>query len=1203
MTPKPTGFAFTADVVLALFLVIGLLVFATLPAQPAPKLEERRITDQFVDDLFVSLDHSGFVANQIDTNGFSALTLQNIYNRATTLLPSSYDLFLEMKSYSVDLDACRSTSDFESCFPDENVSTLTYGTPLPENAPFIHGRRIFLKQQPASQCSGSLSGPSASSPFLLAPTPFPSLSFQSVLDLNIQFDVNVSPAGPWTCDQDIDVTLSVTTNSGARKAVDMMLVFDRSGSMTYDYQLSTTDAQGLDVDDDFVYLADSTSGLRDINAVDPALPNTLDTYNTSGTARDVDAVGDYAFVADGTSGLHIINVSNPQDITLVSTLALGSDAYGVASNGNETYVLTAAGDTVDQSSSISTNRDLYIGRNASNLYAAQSFIPDVSFITGAQVNVRRQGNPSSALTVSIRSTLNGADLATGTIPVSSISTSYGDETVVFTSAASLTPGNTYYLVLTTASTSSSNYYLWAARNSNSYSDGQAYQNTSAQSWDADFETHYTNGLLKINTTTKNAPTILGSYTLTEPWRIFLNGTTAYVSDGSAGMHIFNVSANTPVLLGTYNPADTVYDAYVSGSYAYVSVDDLGLHIVNISNPASPSLTGSYNTPDNAYATRVHDNYAYVADGGSIQVIDVTTPASPTFILEHPSAWNYRDLDIKLVDETLWGFVAVDSGTEGLITINLNTGPKVAQAIAAAHTFVDFNCWNPAYDQMGLVTYASTATLDQTLTDDFNAISDELDTILASGGTATGDGINTATTHFGTTQTDVTNTGSQNQTIAFGQNATNLTAGQSFQPVLPYISRVDVYIRRVSNPSVPVTVELRTAISGTVIASTTIPVSSIGTSYALETATFPSLVSVSPGTTYYIVLSTSSNNATNYFQWGAQSSSPYSGGQAYQNASPQSSWDARFATYGGYTNPSALRFQILMSDGLTNAGANSSTAAVNAANNGIIIYAIGFGKDADADELENIATITGGKYYSALDQNALIDVYNVIANEIQLIASDANLVAGLPDEITLVSDGNGLIVGDTLFFDINTLEAPPWTSDYTINIPCSSALACSSTLLTIPSPGTYFEYVDANGTSQQQDWNVFATQTFQYRDLNISIISGALLGPGNTDITVRVESNGNLDTNASTVSFYLDAPPTNLLSTVSIPSLCGKLSPGCLNYYYEFTQNVPAEGELYAVVNADNAIPECTFDNQDVIYCYYSPETQFFTFEYWAWQRG
>lgn len=1047
------GFAFSADIILALVLVVGILVFISDFDTQSTDLEERRVTDQYVDDLFVALDHSGYVANEIDTNGFSGVTLQNIYDKAQSLLPDSYDLLLEMNSYPVDLNSCRSSPDFDSCFPDENALSLSLGIALPADAPFIHGRRIFLKQQPASQCTGALSGPSSPGPFELFSHPS-SAALQSA-DLNIQFDVNVSPSGPWTCDQNITVTLSVVSNTGARKAVDMMLVFDRSGSMSYDYLLNTTDAQALDLDGNYVYVADSTSGLRDINAIDPALTTLVGTYNSPGTARDVDVSEGYAFLADGTSGLRIVNVSTPSSPSSTAQLSIGGDAYGVASNGDETYVVTDGSDTSDITNTGTGNNELYIGRNASQLTGAQSFQPTVALISGVAVTLRDVGSPSGDVTVSIRSSVSGSDLVSATIPASSITGSYQTLTATFTDALGVTPGSTYYIVLSTSATSSSNYYEWRGSNSSSYSGGQAYQNSSSQNWDARFETHFINGLIKVDTSTKSSPVVVGAYSLSDPWRVYLSGTTAYVSDGSAGLKIFDVSGNAPSLTGTYNSSGTAYDAVVSGSYAFLSDGTSGLRVIDISTPSSPSLSATYNTPGTAYATRLNGNYAYVADGSSVQVINISSPTSPSFVTSYSTPWNYRDLEVRVVNGVTWGYLAIDSSLEGLATVNLDTGPKIEQAQVAAAAFVDYNGWDSDNDQMGLVSYSSSATTDQTLTKTYSLVKSDINATVANGGTATGDGVLAASAEL---------------------------------------------------------------------------------------------------------------NSVRH-------------------------------------NPDALKFQILMSDGLTNSGSNSSTAAIAADNNGIVIYTIGFGKDADAAELSNIATITGGKYYQASDQNALIDVYSLIAQDIQLIATDANIVAGLADGITLVTDGNGLLADGNIQFDINTQTPPPWTATYTFNIPCTATLACSSTLLSVPSPGTHFEYIDVNGDTQEETWDVFSTQSFNYRDLNISILSGDLVGPSNVDLTVQVQSLGTLDTNASSVSFYQGAPPTVLLETTPIPSLCGQLNPGCVNYSYEFTQNVQAEGELYAVVNPDGSISECTFNDQDLIFCYYTPTTQFFALEYWAWQRG
>lgn len=1196
------GFAFSADVVLALILVSAVALLVTVPNQPTSFLEERRVADQYVDDIFLAMDHSGFVSNEIDTNGFSSATLQNIYSYIRTLLPPQYDLYVELTSYPVDVNSCQTAQDFASCFPDANRTALTYGTTLPNSAPFVHGRRVFLKQQPASQCTGGLS-PHTGNGLFATPS-----SLALADDANIQFDVNIFPAGALTCDQNITVSLTVTTASGTRRPVDMMLVVDRSGSMSWGGQLGTTDALAVEVDQNYVFIGDSTGGLRDVNVTSPGLPNLLGTYNSPGTAYDVDVNGNYAYLADGTSGLRIVNVTNKASPSSTGQLDVGGTAYGVASRDSVTYVTTY--DTspmdVETTTNNSPNQDLYVGRNSSQASAAQSFTPNVDFISGFSVRLRKVGSPP-AITAHLRTSISGSDLNTVTIPAASVGTSasgaYVD--VNFSGMIPVTSGSTYFIVLTTASNSSSNYYEWKARGSNPYSGGQAYQNTTSQTWDAYLRTHFVSGLIAVDTSNKSSPRVIGASAMDDAYHLSLNGNYAYAANGDYGFRIFDISAAQPSVTGNCYTGScnissgTTYDVWTSGNYAYVANGVAGMRVVNISNPAAPTLTSTYNTPDTAYAVRLKDTNAIIADDSSLQIVDVSTPASPVLVDSFATPYGYHDLEVQ----GDWAYIAVDSGVPGLMTIDLRVGPKIDQAQLSASTFIDFNGWNTSSDQLGLVSFSSSATLDQTLTKPYASVSTAINNLVASGGTAVGDGINAATNHFSSAQTDVSNTGSQNQVLTIGQSAANQSAAQTFQPALPYLSRIDLYVRRVGNPSSALTVEIRSTLTGAAIASTTIPVSSIGTSYALETATF-NTTSLTPGTTYYIVVTTPTDNASNYYQWGAQSPSSYANGQAYQNSTAQATWDARFATYGGYTNPSALKFQILLGDGLTNTGANSSTAAITASNNGITIYTIGFGEDADATELTNIASLTGGQYYYAADQNALSAVYQLIAQTIQVIAQDANIVTSFSSGTVIVDDGNGTTTGNGIIFDINTLEPQPWISTYTFNIPCTTALACSSSLISVPGSTTQFQYLDSNGNPQTRDWNEFITTTFNYRDLNVDIQSGNLLGTNNVDLTVKVVSNGNLDTNGTSVNFYQGNPsPSTLIGSQSVPFLCGSQTPGCLASSYTFIQNLPSEGDLFAVVNADSSVPECSNNNQDFIYCYTRPQTQFFTLDYWAWIRG
>jgi hypothetical protein len=106
---------------------------------------------------------------------------------------------------------------------------------------------------------------------------------------------------------------------------------------------------------------------------------------------------------------------------------------------------------------------VFIGRDSSNSWAAQPFIPEISDINGVMIEIRRTGNPGD-LAVHIRETLTGADLPGGTITVSagSITTEWGNwlDAQIPGSAIEVNPNGTYYLALTTATQSTIDYYEW-----------------------------------------------------------------------------------------------------------------------------------------------------------------------------------------------------------------------------------------------------------------------------------------------------------------------------------------------------------------------------------------------------------------------------------------------------------------------------------------------------------------------------------------------------------------------------------------------------------------------------------------------------------------------------------------------------------------------------------------------------------------------
>ena len=102
---------------------------------------------------------------------------------------------------------------------------------------------------------------------------------------------------------------------------------------------------------------------------------------------------------------------------------------------------------------------------------------------------------------------------------------------------------------------------------------------------------------------------------------------AVYGSGEGGLACFDVSGNTPNLLGTLTyPNDSSFAVQASGSTVYVGMAD-SLKVMDASNPQVPSEIASVPIPINALALSGNTLYAGTGDGRLV-VFDVSTPASP-----------------------------------------------------------------------------------------------------------------------------------------------------------------------------------------------------------------------------------------------------------------------------------------------------------------------------------------------------------------------------------------------------------------------------------------------------------------------------------------------------------------------------------------------------------------------------------------------
>lgn len=1079
------GFMLSTDALLAVILIIAFMSFDVIVNFDRDIVAPVSSLGRSGRDALVSLDENTFVFWALDQNLTAAQQMDLIEQKVVELLPVNAHYRIELERYSYNPLACQPSQTFETCFQDKNVFPAR-GEPLPSNRTLASEKKVFFRKGAHTFCSiGETSGFKEKNNWLDLREPLMALFspadeserfawLAGAGDANISFSALVNPSGVVSCDQDIRVDLNVTVLGLGRPPVDVMLLMDRSGSMSWGGRAAATGAYQILLDNNVAFVADGSAGVRSVDINNPGLPNLLGQYNTPGISYDVDKNGNYVFLADGGSGFRILNAQNPLNIISISAIGpptspLGT-ANGVASSGNFVFIASTGSGTaydVNGTGATSGNSDMRIGYSSSELWAGQSFITSNGVISGVELYLRRTGNPSD-LNVHLRTAIDGTDIVSVGYPAGSVGTSYSWKTINLPSPVLLSRGTTYFVVLTTSSSpSSSNYYRWQYQNSDVYPYGTAYQQTTQKpSWDLLLRAYYVYGGIEvIDVTNKATPFLAGiNNTPMDAQKIVIQGNYLYLSDGTNGLKIFDITnPRMPLLLGSRDTTDAD-GLFVSGNYAYVADHAAGLRIIDVSNKSNPTDVNFYNTPGTAYDVWMENNIAYVADGTSLQIINVSNPSSPFFFKSFATPYTYRGVVIR----NNWAFMA--TGSQGVVTIDLSMGPRINQAKGAGSAFLDYNLWK-TQDQIGLSSFSSTATLDHGLTTNRQDVNTALYALVANGGTNMADGIRNATAE----------------------------------------------------------------------------------------------------------LTTSSRQ-----------------------------------------NPIAKKFQVMLSDGQANVGDDPAIAAQEARDVNVVIFTIGFGADADANQLTTIANITGGQYYFAQDQNALAALYLIIAEEIGEVAGqgstqiirDANLLVPIPPGSTITDfDGGSLLqIGgnDYIYYFIGDLNKSrkTWSGYFIMHYDCNSAFSCTDENRVLPPDGTVFEWKDVNGLPRNPiPWDSNALIFLKYRDLTLRVLKAVPGSQFNILLDMNAINAGYLSTPATQLDVLLGNPLTGtVLATVPVqPFACGKKEPGCAIYNQLFFDvDSTQQGELFVVINRDKNISECPNNNVVRVFCSMA-QSEFVLMRLWVWK--
>lgn len=1209
------------DALLAVVLVAG-AILATQTSFFQHQAVSVSALKQAADDALGVMEDTGYLFRQTDSNGLQD-SAKSVYHKAKSLIGQNSKFSVKIIQYNLNKENCRQYKDFANCFT--LIGSGFYGDNVDSND-IAYGKKLFVKKQSPGDCNVTAQLSQAPFRFNLNQG---TLLFEDLnsSDSNVVIQARVSrngqalsPGSAISCDENLVVDLNASIKSFGRSPADVMLVMDKSGSMSWTGNSNFGNTYSkVWVDRNYAFLT-RTSGFHDYNAIGPDLPgyvrlvssgNLTDVFMQGNYAYFTDSTndslkifdstsmpnpvlsgsvsgfsnpqavavsGNYAYVADSAGGLKIVNVTNKASPTISAQYNSIGNATKASLDSNTLWLYTSSAgtfNTFDTSNSAAQNYNLKpgnfsldttyatsqdntvtIGRSASLSWAGQAIVPYSGSLQNFSLYVRKQGSPSGGLAVSLRSTISGSNLATVTIPNSSVGSSYAWVNASFSSAVSVTPGSTYYLVLTTSGQSNSNYYLWGTSDNNPYPGGTAYQQTGAQSPEdaflrfTDSEEIAGQGFVPNASTLQNFSLYLkktGSpSSLNVALRSAIGGAdlataTILASSVGTGYAWVNAGFSIPVdvaasgtyyfVLSTGTPSGTNYYFWgasnsnpYSGGQAYLQANPLsgvdafgrngisimpGIQAFDISNAPSISYLSTYSATG---VTEIDSdlNYLYVTRGNNgLQIVNYSNMAAPVL---DGSLGLADTLNSVFVSED-YAYIAADSNLYK-VNVESKAAPFVSMNYRTPYgyndVFVDRNYGFLATQGAGLIT---------------------IDLL-------NGEKINVAR-NAGRGFVDFSDWKTQDQMglVSFSSSATTnrqlLGLGDSNKALIKQ---------------------------------------DVNSLYASGSTAI---------------------------------------GDAMHNA--------RTELNSARHNPNALKFQVLMTDGQNNAGTYDPVQEARDANSaGIIIYAVGFGPDADTATLQQIAGITGGKYYYAWDANSLSEFFQLIAIDIGLISaqtggqSATSLSLSIPvpegsqiDEASITQTrGTHSLASGLLTFGFGDLnKTSPWYASYSLAYPCNSDFACGSPSKRFPENGTTYSYsVLGNPYSVFLDSNNYLDLNFLYRDLRVSFDSAELEDINRLKIRARLSNIGDLNTidypsGLTDLNFLVNSAYSG---TSTIKGLCGSRSAAC-SFWFDFNSaDIIGEGDVTVSIDSNKA-RDCPQGNSATISCRSELITQFYLVEYGAWQ--
>jgi hypothetical protein len=386
----------------------------------------------------------------------------------------------------------------------------------------------------------------------------------------------------------------------------------------------------------YLYIAEGGTDLEIIDISNPLSPTSVGVLaESSSSTQSVVVGGRYAYVGFGNEGVKVIDVKDPTAPVVVSTYNTGGNAAGLKLIGSYLLVADTNGIVALDVSNPADPR--FVSQYYGNFSTVKKLV-----VSGKYAYAGDTSNASAAFNIL---DLQGADIAAaniGTLQAGSIQVLDSLDVANLANirnALTVGPGGILSEGLISArgvNVDSFEYVTSVGRLTPG--GGIDYDTIDVQGRFAYLTDSSNNRTYVIDVSNPAAPTSVASATISANGEsLAVAGRYAYVANGTgaSAFEVVDISTpNSPRVVGTMASASSVQSLHVEGSYAYAAAAGQGVRVIDISDPIAPTTVGMVGLGSNVNALDVYvqGRYAYVIGGtGSMYVVDVNTSSRPVIV--------------------------------------------------------------------------------------------------------------------------------------------------------------------------------------------------------------------------------------------------------------------------------------------------------------------------------------------------------------------------------------------------------------------------------------------------------------------------------------------------------------------------------------------------------------------------------------------